>query len=374
MSKNKNKGEWSELYAFAKILSDRNLVGADQNLNPIEGENYPVLKILKNSDTVIRTYDLSSETGIRVSVESNGQLIENHIIPSNELNKFVPKILNAIKKGKGAFEILEGTEFVSKFSAGNIKTNSLKKGDIEVVVYDKITSMPSSVEYSIKSYLGALPTLLNASQLTNFTYVVEKYKGALSDINDIDKGAKIQDRTNAIIQSGAKVKFHTVESPTFLSNLRKIDSKMPEIIGEYILAFNLTGKNSLKDITEHLCDQKLIDGITGYEVTYEELKYKIKQFFLNVALGMVPKKKWDGFIKADGGYIVVKETGEIVCFHIYNISQLSEYLFNNTKLQNPSSKRNKFGALYNEDGLLKFKLNLNVRFSKLEVVKSENLL
>ena len=370
MSKGKNKGEWSELYAFAKILSDRNLVGADQNLDPIEGENYPVLRILKNSDTIIRTYDLSNESGIKVSVENDSQLTENHIIPNEELNSFVPKLLNAIKKGKGAFEILEGTEFVSKFSAGNIKTKPSKKGDIEVVVYDKITSMPSSVEFSIKSYLGALPTLLNASQLTNFTYVIEKYKDALSDINGIDKGAKIQDRTKAIIKSGAKIKFHTVESSTFLSNLRKIDTKMPEIIGEYILAFNLTGKNSLKDITEYLCAKKLIDEITGYEVSYEELKYKIKQFFLNVALGMVPRYKWDGFIKADGGYIVVKETGDIVCFHIYNISHLSEYLFNNTQLQNPSSKRNKFGILYNEDGLLKFKLNLNVRFSKPKTVKS----
>lgn len=364
MSSAKNKGEWSELYVFAKILNDRNLIGADQNLTPIPGENYPVLKILRNSESIVRTYDLSNNTYVAISVEENGILTEKHSLPNEDLSSFIPTLLNAIKVGKGAFEILEGQEFASKLSAGDIKANASKKGDIEVVVHDKITSMPSRVEFSIKSYLGALPTLLNASQLTNFTFNVKNYYAPLSGVNKIQKGAKIQDRTNAIINAGGSIEFHTVESETFLSNLRKIDTKMPEILGEYILAFNITGTTHLAEITEYLCLNKTIDKITGYEVSFEELKYKIKQFFLNVALGMVPKSKWDGFIKADGGYIVVKETGDIVCFHIYNISQLSEYLFNNTKLQNPSSKRNKFGELYRENGDLKFKLNLNVRFSK----------
>jgi len=364
MSSAKNKGEWSELYAFAKILTDRNLIGADQNLTPINGENYPVLKILRNSPSVIRSYDLTDQNYVNISVEENGMVTENHSIPHHALASFVPTLLKGIKNGKGAFEITEGMEFVSKLSAGNIKANSSKKGDIEIVVHDKITSMPSKVEFSIKSYLGALPTLLNASQLTNFTYIVSNYTGRISTINEIDSGAKIQKRTNAIINSGGEIKFETVESNTFLSNLRKIDTKMPEIISEYLLAFNLKGITKLSELTKYLCQQKAVDKITGYDVSYEELKYKIKQFFLNVALGMVPKSKWDGFIKADGGYIVVKETGDIVCFHIYNISQLSEYLFNNTKLQNPSSNRNKFGKLYTENNTLKFKLNLNVRFSK----------
>jgi type II restriction enzyme len=43
-----NKGEWSEAYAFIKLLGDGKVHGADENLNIIEEEYYPILKILKN--------------------------------------------------------------------------------------------------------------------------------------------------------------------------------------------------------------------------------------------------------------------------------------------------------------------------------------
>ena len=84
MSKAKNKGEWSELYVFAKILNDRNLVGADQYLNPIPGENYPVIKILRNSKKTVRVYDLKDETSVKVTVEDDGLLSEEHSIPNEE--------------------------------------------------------------------------------------------------------------------------------------------------------------------------------------------------------------------------------------------------------------------------------------------------
>ena len=363
MSKGKNKGEWSELYVFAKILSERNLVGADEYLVPIFGENYPVLKILRNSKNVRRTYDLGDGSSILVRVEESGEITEEHQISNEVLEEAIPKILSAIKGGKGAFEMLDGSEFALKLSAGNIKTNATKKGDIQIVVYDKVTSMPSAVEFSIKSYIGALPTLVNSSQLTNFTFCAESFSGSIDKINEIETKAKFQDRTKAVIASCKELRFVEVESPTFVSNLRKIDSKMPEIISQYLLAFNSSGITSLEALTQHLIDSKNIDPITGYGVTFEELKYKIKQLFLNFALGMVARYEWDGFIKADGGYIIVKESGEIVCFHIYNISQLSEYLFNNTQLQNYGTK-SKYGMLYKEGGEVRFKLNLNVRFTK----------
>ena len=42
-----NKGEWSEVYTFLKLLADGRLYAADSNLNQIPSIYYPILKILR---------------------------------------------------------------------------------------------------------------------------------------------------------------------------------------------------------------------------------------------------------------------------------------------------------------------------------------
>ena len=82
----------------------------------------------------------------------------------------------------------------------------------------------------------------------------------------------------------------------------------------------------------------------------------------DVALGMMPSKVWSGIYDATGGYLVVKENGEILCYHIYNRNQFEEYLFVNTKLETASSTRHEFGKIYQQNGEFFFKLNLQIRF------------
>ncbi len=82
----------------------------------------------------------------------------------------------------------------------------------------------------------------------------------------------------------------------------------------------------------------------------------------DIALGMMPSKVWTGELDATGGYLVVKENGEILCYHIYNRNEFEDYLFVNTKLETASSTRHEFGKVYEENGQLYFKLNLQIRF------------
>jgi type II restriction enzyme len=77
---------------------------------------------------------------------------------------------------------------------------------------------------------------------------------------------------------------------------------------------------------------------------------------------MMPSKVWGGIYDATGGYLVVKENGEILCYHIYNRNQFEDYLFENTKLETASSTRHDFGILYEENGTINIKLNLQIRF------------
>jgi len=44
-----NRGEWSEFYAFVKVLSERQLLAADADLTPLPNVFYPVRKVLRRS-------------------------------------------------------------------------------------------------------------------------------------------------------------------------------------------------------------------------------------------------------------------------------------------------------------------------------------
>ena len=78
---------------------------------------------------------------------------------------------------------------------------------------------------------------------------------------------------------------------------------------------------------------------------------------------MKPASVWDGTEDANGGYIIVKEDGEVLCYHIYNRNDFENYLFNNTVLDTPSTTRYEFAnIMIDEKGQYFVKLNLQIRF------------
>ena len=86
---------------------------------------------------------------------------------------------------------------------------------------------------------------------------------------------------------------------------------------------------------------------------------------LDSALGMTPAKEWTGRYDANGGYLVVKKDGDIVCYHFYNRNDVEDYLFCNTRFERASRSRYNFGSLYcGDDGEAYIKLNLQIRFTK----------
>ena len=108
------------------------------------------------------------------------------------------------------------------------------------------------------------------------------------------------------------------------------------------------------------------DGILTKKLNTNKvvLRHKIKEFLVAIALGMTPGHLWMGETGAHGGYIIVKEDGDIVCYHLYNRDEFKEYLYHNTFLDTPSSGRHKFGIVYDENGKKCIKLNLQIRFKK----------
>ncbi|MFN3641095.1 MAG: HpaII family restriction endonuclease, partial [Flavobacterium sp.] len=199
----------------------------------------------------------------------------------------------------------------------------------------------------------------------NFIYKIEN--SFLSDktiksINDIDSRSKIKDRIEKINENNGSLKFKKTESSIFGNNLTLIDSSLPHIIAEIIFIYYTTHFSKTKDLVDYVSKSNPL----GFDLktNHPFYSYKIKKFLTDIALGMMPSKVWTGELDATGGYLIVKDDGEILCYHIYNRNEFEDYLINNTKLDTASSSRHDFGHIYKEDTELYFKLNLQIRFLK----------
>ena len=130
------------------------------------------------------------------------------------------------------------------------------------------------------------------------------------------------------------------------------------------IIFNFYTSNSSKIID--LISKVEEDNPLNFDISdrHKFYTYKTKRLLTDIALGMMPSKVWSGEYDATGGYLIVKEDGDILCYHIYNKNEFENYLINNTKLDTASSTRHDFGCIYEENGELFFKLNLQIRFIK----------
>jgi hypothetical protein len=352
-----NKGEWSEIYTLFKLLGDKQLFSGDADLNKAEELFYPIIKIIRNESGGNFEYELSGD----LVIISGGK--EKLRIPVKTFTEQSAKLLAKIKDSTGAFNISEIEAFMTSINCQSLKAKSTSKTDIRIVIHDQKINQKIELGFSIKSQLGGEATLLNAGKTTNFIYQVDGFKPTAKEINlinVIDTKSKIKDRIEEIKNKGGKLKFSTLEQDVFKNNLVLIDSLLPNIIAEIIKIFFTTTLSSIKDLTESINKSNPLNYDKQFSHAFYD--YKIKRFLTDVALRMTPSKVWRGIYDATGGYLVVKENGDILCYHIYNRNKFEDYLFANTKLETASSSRHDFGKLYEDDGEYYFKLNLQIRF------------
>lgn len=275
-----------------------------------------------------------------------------------ELDDSANRLLREISAHSGSFELEEIADFANGIKVTKIKAPSSDTTDISMQIEDIHTNYIRNVGFSIKSEVGNAPTLLNAGKTTNFIYkITDITSEQAEEINAINTKTKIKDRVKAIKDFGGCISYADIEHQGFKRNLIMVDSSMPQIIGNMLLYYYE------EDVKE--CD-KLVKlagerDPLGYgdAMMYE---YKFKKFLCSCALGMKPAKKWDGLDEANGGYIIVKADGEILAYHIYNRNFFEQYLLDNTILERASTSRHEYMSLYEEDGEIFIKFNLQVRF------------
>lgn len=350
-----NKGEWSELYAFFKLLSEGKIYAADEKVEKINNVYYPILKIFREEYKDKIEYSITSND-VNIIIHTN--IVKT--IPRNELEKQSEKLFAEILKNTGSFSLDEISNFANSLYVTKIKAPSKNTTDISMEIEDIYTNLTRTVGFSIKSEVGNPPTLLNAGQTTNFIYQIKGIdSNKIAEVNSINTATKIKDRIQKILNLGGSFEYFDVNHKGFKRNLIMIDSSMPQIIGELLLIYYLTDIKDCKTLVNLLYEKDPL-GFGDKEI-YE---YKIKKLLCSCALGMKPAKEWDGLDEANGGYIIVKSTGELLAYHIYNRNFFEQYLLDNTVLERASTTRHQYMSLYEQNGNLYIMLNLQIRFKK----------
>lgn len=212
--------------------------------------------------------------------------------------------------------------------------------------------------------LGGDSTLLNASKSTNFNFKIEGAQFSDEEINGINslnpKRNKVIDRVNAIKAKGGKLVFDKVDNPTFYNNLIMLDGGLPSVIASLLLEQLNSGVSTLKELVNRITEINPL----GYDTRQPSpfYAYKVKHLLTSAALGMMPATAWDGKLDANGGYLVVKGDGDILCYHFYDRNRFEDYLFSNAYLERSSTSRHNYASIIKEkDGTLSFKINFQVR-------------
>lgn len=356
-----NKGEWSEVYAFFKLLADGELHGADENLNYLPDVFYPIIKILRQEGG--KNLEFVRNTKIRVIDADSGETLLE--VPIETFKEQSVRLLEILRTSKGrSFSAEETEKFLNSIKISSFKSSSANKYDITLVVHDSRLNQEPTLNFSIKSLLGSPSTLLNPGQATNFVYEVTDCllsDSQIEEVNATSGKTKIMDRTKKLFDNGCNLKFIETDGKVFSNNLSMIDSNLPLILASLVELHYRTHVRSVKILTEEL---EKLDPINYYAKNnnLEFYTYKIESFLLAVALGMTPSTRWDGNYSATGGYIVVKPSGEVLCYHIYNRDAFKKYLLLNTNIERASTTRHGYARVYKEEGVLKIKLNLQIRF------------
>ena len=145
-----NKGEWSELYAFMKLLSQGRVYAANEKVEKIDEVYYPILKIMREETKGEVVDYVIQDNQISVEIQSNKIISVYRTEMENQANK----LLKEIAGHSGSFELEEIANF-----ANGIKVTKIKALILSILVDTFISkiSLPMQPVPEIRSISGASP-------------------------------------------------------------------------------------------------------------------------------------------------------------------------------------------------------------------------
>ena len=344
-----NKGEWSELYALGYLLVNGGGFAANEFASLDKSIFYKVLEVVDNpSGTSETVYRLD---GTKVQILQNGigviQISRSQIEP--RLTSFFDDLRS--QSSSAAFELSSGDALLKLLMKSKLTASSALANDIHLVIEDNETKIPTPRRgFSVKSEIGNPATIFNASQSTNLNYrIVGQGKP-----ESFTKVSAVKTNLKSLMQDGFSLEFLDYENPTFYESLLNIDSNLPVYLAELMLAYYQSTTTKLNGICQSIWPDSQPDSTLKQN--------KIKKFLSAASMGLRANKVWSGYPEDFGGLLLVKKTGDVLFYYLYNLKIFEEYLFNTLRFETPDAPKHKFGQIYYVDGEPRIKLNLQIRY------------
>lgn len=353
-----NKGEWSEIYALFKLLGEGVVYAGNGDMEKIPDLFYPILKVIRHEEFLYEYAPKEMDNRMVVIFRDGEEILR---VSMNKFSSMAEMLLDKIRTAKGrSFSVQPIEAFMNEVKCRSLKAKSIDKSDIRIMIHDLRTGTTPTQGFSIKSQLGSPSTLLNPGLTTNFSYIVTEGSVPLTDeyISNVNAIEGQIERMKRLFNDGFVLKYCSMDCDTFEDNLMITDSWMPNIVAESIAEHFISGESDVKA----LMDKMILRNPLNVRKPADFYEAKMKSLLIDVALGMTPATRWRRIYDANGGYIVVRKDGEVLCYHFYDRNELEDYLYKNTRYDFPSRERYRYGFLYKEDGNVKIKLNFQIRF------------
>ena len=368
VGKKLNKGEWAEFYVMLKLLGEGKLYTADKTLKKKFDSYLDILKIIRQEyDTQVLEY-IVDENAECVTVKPQNADTVLAYIPMPEFVKQANDLFNGIKSAKGMSVPAPNSvcEFAKVIYVGKPKAPAVKalkkqfggKNDIFIEVRDGQTSIVSVMGFSIKSKFGQNPTLFNAGSSSQFLYKISGCDDTvMQEFNAISDGDGRGWRLckKYITEHNLTLSYYKTQNPIYVrESMSKI---MAWCVKDRLI--DSTEDNKVKETVERMIAANPL-SVPNPAVYYEKA---VKDFLMAGFTGMTAACKWDGKEQVNGGYIVVMDDGDVICYHSNDRETFRDYLYRNTYFEYVSAEKYNWSRIIKINGEYYLPLNISVRFS-----------
>ena len=385
-----NKGEWSEIYIFLKLMSDGKVYAADKNMNRLTNVFLNIIKIIREE---YKNQKYEYYTGPIVKIFLNNA----EVAPSLDLSDFQSAkdalwdVLKNAPRGNGitcdTVEAFLSSIYVTKLKAPAAQQNEFFGGtqDITMQVQDYRNGIASVIGFSCKSDFTAKSTLFNASkENTNFiyeitgniddvlmdqfnsTYTIRNKKNKETGAMEPHEVVAIRERIQLLKNAGCDIEYANMSVNSAKRNLiLSGGNEMPLIVANMLKAYYFEGEGQASNSSiDYALNYVVQNNSAGYEFDDTESMYrrKVGTLLYDMFTGMRLAKTWDGRSSVNGGYIVAKDDGDVVAYHSCMADEFKDFLIHQLGFESPSASRHQYMSIYKENDKYYLKLNLQVRF------------
>lgn len=355
------KREWSELYAFFRLLADGQV-----SLGTAQAKKDPekcriIAMIQREEHDGTRRYYIEKEE-IRIEGENVSKQL-----PREDFGIVAELILKAIKAA--STEEVTSPDGVEEFleAAGifDLEAKTEDRTDLSIAFWHAEAPLTG---FNIRSRLSAMNPLLDGGRTANLKLELSGVKFAspmVSQVNAlVGSTNEVAERILLIERLGGILKYSDVADRVFRSNLLMMDLHFPRLLAEMVRTMHLDGIARISELTELM---KTVNPLKIKEeliTKHEYYEFKMKQFLMTLAMGMRPAKIYNGTDSAVEGFLLVDSTGEIICYHKSEKKVFEDFLYLNSRFERGSLEKDKYGFLEKENGTYYFKLNAKVGLVK----------